>query len=192
MNYEEEKILKTLTLMYIEDDLAIRTSVLKTLEMIFYDVKTFENAEDAFIQYKLKKPDIILSDINLPNLTGIEFSKLVRNNDYKIPIILLTAYTNKEILLEATSLKLVSYIVKPVVFNELYNAFKLALKDILRNGNNILKFANDTVYDLSTKLLHKNNQEVHITSSENRFISFLSSLTLWVFFDVSLPAIYSS
>jgi len=170
MNFEEEKILKTLTLMYIEDDAAIRNSVVKTLEIIFHDVQIFENAEDALAQYQIKKPDIILSDINLSEMNGIEFSKIIREDDYNIPIILLTAYTNKEILLEATSLKLISYIVKPVVFDELYGAFKLAVKDILRTGCNVLKFSNDTVYDLSTKLLYNNNKEIHITSSENRLL----------------------
>lgn len=166
----EENILNKLTIMYIEDDTSIRETVTQTLSLIFNKTLAFEKAEDALLQYKLEKPDIILTDVNLPNMTGIEFAKLIREDDYKIPIILLTAYTNKEILLEATKLKLINYIVKPVVFEELYESFKLAMKEIVRNNTDILVFSNDTKYNVQTKLLFHNEKEVHITSSENRLL----------------------
>ena len=167
---EEQEILNSLTIMYIEDDTSIRESVSKTLSLIFKKVMTFENAEDAFIEYTSVKPDMILSDINLSNMSGIEFSKLIREKNYDIPIILLTAYTNTEILLEATKLKLVSYIVKPVIFDELYKSFILAAKDIIRKNTNILIFSNNTRYNINTKLLYLDNKEVHTTSSENRLL----------------------
>jgi len=170
MDSMEQKILKSLVILYIEDEDMIRNSVSNTLKMIFKDVISFDNAQDAYTYYKSNQIDLILSDINLPNLSGIEFSKLIRKDNYNIPIILLTAYTNTDMLLEATKLKLVSYITKPVVFDELYGSFKIAVQDILRNSNNILRFSNSTVYDLSSKLLYKENQEIHLTSSENRLL----------------------
>lgn len=177
MNNEEQEILNSLNIIYIEDDASIRKSVTQTLCLIFRKVFTFGNAEDAFIQYKLEKPDIILSDINLPHMSGIEFAKLVRKDDYNIPIILLTAYTNTEILLESTKLKLISYIVKPVVFDELYESFKVAAKDIIRNNANYLVFSNNTKYDIQSKLLYFDNNEVNMTSSENRLLEiFIKNL----------------
>ena len=170
MDSMEQKILKSLVILYIEDEDMIRNRVSNTLKMIFKDVISFDNAQDAYTYYKSNQIDLILSDINLPNLSGIEFSKLIRKDNYNIPIILLTAYTNTDMLLEATKLKLVSYITKPVVFDELYGSFKIAVQDILRNSNNILRFSNSTVYDLSSKLLYKENQEIHLTSSENRLL----------------------
>ena len=177
MNNEEKHILNTLTIMYIEDDNSIRSKVAQTLDLIFKKVISFENAEDALDHYNTKKPDIILSDINLPNMSGIEFSKLIRKDDSNIPIILLTAYTNKEILLEATKLKLISYIVKPVIFDELYDSFKLATKDIIKNNNNVLLFENNIRYDTQTKILYANDKEVHTTASENKLLEiFIKSL----------------
>lgn len=170
MNKKEEVILNTLSIMYIEDDDSIRNNIKNTLDLIFKKVITFANAEDAWLQYKQEKPDIILSDINLPCMNGIEFSKLVRNEDYDVPIILLSAYTNKEILLEATKLRLVNYIVKPVSFDELYASFESAIKDILRHNNNLLVFSNDTRYDCDMKILYLNDQEINITSSEHRLL----------------------
>lgn len=177
MNNDEKHILSSLTIMYIEDENTIRLSVTQTLELIFKNVITFSNAEDAFIHFNNEKPDLILSDINLPNMSGIEFSKLIRKEDSSIPIILLTAYTNKEILLEATKLKLISYIVKPVVFDELYDAFKLATQDIVKNNNNVLIFTNNTRYDNQTKLLYLDDKEIHTTASENKLLEiFIKNL----------------
>lgn len=177
MDSKEQKILKSLTILYIEDEESIRNSVSSTLSMIFKKVVSCSNAEDALQSYRQELPDVILSDINLPDMNGIEFSKIIRKENYNIPIILLTAYTNTEILLEATKLKLVNYITKPVVFDELYNSFKIAVEDILRNGSNILRFSNGSTYDLSSKLLYNNDKEIHLTSSENRLLEiFVNNL----------------
>lgn len=172
MNKEEQVILNTLTIMYIEDDDSIRNNMKNTLDLIFEKVLTFSNAEEAWLKFKLEKPDIILSDINLPCMSGIEFSKLIRKEDYELPIILLSAYTNKEILLEATKLRLVNYIVKPVIFDELYASFESAIKDIIRHNNNLLIFSNNTRYDCDMKILYLNDQEINITSSEHRLLEF--------------------
>jgi len=173
MNKDEKRILNSLTIIYIEDDDAIRNNIAGTLALIFKKVITFDNAEDALFQYKSEKPDIILSDINLPNMGGIEFSQEIRKKDYNIPIILLSADTNKETLLEATKLRLVNYLVKPVIFEELYESFLFALKDILRQNNNLLIFSNNARYDCQSKSLHLNDKKINITSSENRLLEIL-------------------
>jgi len=170
MDNDTQKILSNLTILYIEDEDNIRKSMEQTLNMLFFKVITFDNAEDALEYCKLNLPDIILSDINLPNMSGIEFSKIIRENNHNIPIILLTAYTNTDILLEATKLKLINYLIKPVVFEELNKSLKIAVQDILRTTSHILKLTNGTIYNLSTKLLYKNNIEVNLTSSENRLL----------------------
>lgn len=164
--------------MYIEDDANIHHNVAKTLNLIFKKVTIFENAEDALLAYKKSKPDLILSDINLPNMNGIEFSQEIRKEDTTIPIILLTAYTNKKILLEATRLKLTNYIVKPVVFEELYHSFQMALDDIKQiDVENIVFFSQGLSYNKLTKLLYDNSIEIHLTASEHRLLElFLENI----------------
>ena len=173
MDMSTKKILKTLTLLYIEDEDSIRTSMVNTLAIIFNDVKAFDNAEEAYSCYKLNKIDIILSDINLPGMNGIEFTKLIRKENFKIPIILLTAYSQTSILMEATRLKLVNYITKPIVYEELYDSLGLAVEEINRYNNRVLLFSNGIKYNYSNKLLFNNGNEVHLTSSENRLLDIL-------------------
>jgi len=170
MNNKEQKILSKLTILYIEDEDVIRENITETLSMIFKNVISFRDAEDGIKYFKSNLPDMILSDINLPNMSGIEFSKEIRKVNKNIPIILLTAYTNTEILLEATRLKLINYLIKPVIFEELFNSFKLAINDIEKEENDILEITNSITYDLSKKLLYEGTSEIHLSSSENKLL----------------------
>lgn len=168
-----QKRLKTLNILYIEDEKDIRENLTKTLELIFNGVSSYEDAESAMISYNENTPDLILSDINLPKMSGLEFSKKLRDIDRNIPIILLTAHTQTEMLLEAVKLHLVSYLTKPVVFDELYDSFKIALKDILENKESILFLENNIQYDIDKKLASLDDNEIRLTASEIRFLDIL-------------------
>ncbi len=125
--------------------------------------------------FNTNRIDIILSDINLPNSNGIEFIKELRLNDKTIPVILLSAYTDKEYLLEATKLKLVDYLTKPIDFKTLNNALQNCVEDILQNSRYILSFQNNIEYNvLQRKLFDKqNNEEILLTSKELQLLDFL-------------------
>ena len=169
-NIKVKDILKNLTILYIEDEDVIRKNLTKTLDMIFKKVISSISAEEAIEKYNKYSPDLILSDINLLKISGIEFAKHIRKENYKIPIILLTAHTETNMLLEATRLKLVSYLTKPVDFKELYSSFENAVKEILINKHQLVKFQDGITYDVSSKLLQKSNKEIHLTSSEHRLL----------------------
>jgi DNA-binding response OmpR family regulator len=173
----EEKIknnLGKLTILYVEDEEKIRKSLEKTLKMMFKNVISCEDGKIALDIFEDEKIDIILSDINLPKISGIELSKIIREKNSNVPIILLTAHTQTDILLEATKLKLVNYLVKPVNFEELYDSFKNALNDILKENKPKIQFTNNSIYDLDTKILQdENNNEINLTSNDRRFLDIL-------------------
>ena len=110
------QVLKTLTILYIEDEDAIRNEMTKVLQLLTKEVFAYSNAKDGYKGYTQKKPDMILSDISLGGESGIEFSKKVRTIDKQIPIILLSAHTDTSYLLDAARLKLVAYLTKPINF----------------------------------------------------------------------------
>lgn len=169
-NKELKKTLKTFTLLYIEDEDAIRENLLLTLNMIFKNVIAVSNAEEALNIYNNDTPNIILSDINLPNMSGIEFIKIVREENYNIPVILLSAFTDTNILLESTKLKLVDYLTKPVSFDNLYQSFLNATKEIIRDGNIIVKFEDNIIYDIKKKILFKDDKELNLTLNESKLL----------------------
>ncbi len=167
---EYKQILKTFTILYIEDEDNIRNNLCLTLKLIFKDVLDTSNAEDALQIYKSKKPNLILSDINLPGMSGIELSQIIRKDDLSRPIILLSAHTDTHLLLEATKLKLVSYLTKPVDFEELYGSFIDASNELKLNHNENVQFKNDIYYDILNSILYENNIEKDMTVSERKLL----------------------
>ncbi len=114
--------LKDLELLYVEDDL----DVLNQTKIILDDfVKNIYVAKDGKegLEIALNKPiDIIVTDINMPNMNGIEMIKaLKREHNKDIPVIITTAHTDTEYLLDAIALKVDGYIIKPINMKDLIN-----------------------------------------------------------------------
>jgi len=169
-NKKLKKALKTFTLLYIEDEDTIRENFTSTLNIIFKNVIAVSSAEEALKIYNSNKPNMILSDINLPNMSGIDFIKIIREENYNIPVIFLSAFTDTNILLEATKLKLIDYLTKPVSFNNLYQSFLNATKEIIRDGNFIVNFEDNIIYDIKKKILFKDEKEINLTLNESKLL----------------------
>ncbi len=161
-------ILKHLNILYIEDEKNIRENISKTLNLLVNKVYSVENIEDAIDILKHNRIDIIISDINLPKISGIDFVKSIREKNHMIPVILLSAYTEKEYLLEAAKLKLVDYLVKPIDFTILNEALLKATKDIINSAKYIVDFEENISYNVMHKKLYTkvNNKEIDLTAKE--------------------------
>ncbi|WP_424688379.1 MAG: response regulator transcription factor [Halarcobacter ebronensis] len=181
-NYKDNKksfkiIKEHLNILYIEDEKNIRIKLKEALELIVsnvYDCENISQAKDILNNYRI---DIIISDINLKDENALEFIKNIRKNYATIPIILLSAYTEKNYLLEATKLKLVDYLVKPIDFKILNNAIEDAVQELIDYGNYIVDFENNTSYNiLHKKLLSKDtNKELTLTAKEIELLEYLIS-----------------
>ena len=170
------KILKSLNILYIEDELNIRINIKKTLTLFCENVLDVENILSAKEILQKNRIDIIICDINLPDCDGIEFIKELRKTDKTIPVILLTAYTDKKYLLEATKLKLIDYLTKPIDFKSLNNALQRCVQEILDNSRYVISFRNNIQYNVShNRLIDNNNkeEEIHLTSKELDLLNFL-------------------
>lgn len=177
-NKKSFKIIKEhLNILYIEDEKNIRIKLKEALELLVsnvYDCENISQAKDILNNYRI---DIIISDINLKDENALEFIKNIRKNYATIPIILLSAYTEKNYLLEATKLKLVDYLIKPIDFKILNNAIEDAVQELIDYGNYIVDFENNTSYNiLHKKLLSKDtNKELTLTAKEIELLEYLIS-----------------
>lgn len=108
--------LKTLTILYVEDEQVAREQLAKALKRIFKEVITAVDGEDGYEKYNEHKQtiDLILSDINMPRLNGIEMLEKIRKTDGDIPFIFTTARSETEYLLKAIELNVNHYALKPV------------------------------------------------------------------------------
>ena len=168
-------ILNSINILYIEDEENIRKNITNTLKMVCAEVYDTESTKKAEELIKLHRIDVIISDINLPQDSGIEFIKRLRKLQINIPVILLSAYTDKEYLLEATKLKLVDYLVKPIDFNDLKNALLNACEELVAQGNYIVDFEDEVSYNVLHKKLYNriSNKEIDLTAKEISLLEYL-------------------
>ena len=112
------------TILYVEDDLEVRGHIVEFLQRYFKKVYACSSSEEGLTLYHNVQPDILLLDINLGGMSGIELATVIRQQDEKVRILISTAYTNKEFMLQAIELSLTRYLVKPVTSEELVKALE--------------------------------------------------------------------
>ena len=113
---------KKYTILYVEDDEGVRTINSRFLQRMFNELYLAVDGEEAYELYNKYSPDIILTDINMPRLNGIDLSKRIRENDSSVKIIISTAFSDKKYLLDAIELNLEKYIIKPLYSRNLLPA----------------------------------------------------------------------
>lgn len=159
-------LLKTKSILYIEDEENIRKTLTKTLELMCKEVFSFSDAHEALNLFDQIKPDIILTDVSLGEMNGIEFIQKIREFDQKIPIIILSAHTDTKFLLEASKLKLVEYLTKPTNYKELQNAFVVAIDEIHSTSNTFFHLSDTIRFDTLHKILYDNDMIKKLSTSE--------------------------
>lgn len=167
-------ILKNSTILYVEDEVEIRKSVCKTLALICKNIIDVSSVSEAKEVYNKSIVDIVMTDIELDGESGIEFAKYLRSLDKTIPIVIISAYTEKEYLLDAVKLQLVDYLVKPIDFEELLNTLKNSAKTILDNGDFSINFNNGAKYDiLKNAIIKEDGEKINLTNLEKRLLNIL-------------------
>ncbi len=127
----DEKMLKKLSpyrVLYAEDDAGVRKNVYELLCLLFKEVYLATDGEEAYELFVKHKPDLIITDIKMPQLSGIDLAKKIRESDNKAHIIIITAYTEVDFMLEAIELSLLRYIVKPITEPKLFDALEKFLQ----------------------------------------------------------------
>ncbi|OCL82083.1 response regulator transcription factor [Arcobacter porcinus] len=175
MTNENIEKLKNLTILYAEDEEGIRKNIADSLSYYVKEVIEASNGEEAFNLFEMKKPDIILSDLHMPILNGIDFVKRVRQNNRNIPIVMITAFTDKKYLLEAVELHMEKYIVKPIELYELLESLEKCLVSL--DVNNIILLESDENYsfDYDKKELRYKDDIIYLNKKEMLFFEVLIS-----------------
>lgn len=162
------------SILIAEDDESLRSFYAEYLRLFCDVVFEASNGIEAFEIYQKKLPDIIISDINMPKLDGLALIKKIRQNDAQTRIIILSAYAEQEMLLQAVKLHLIDYLIKPVRGEILKELVQSILRSIQREKNHIA-ISSDLYWDKSTKQLYKMKILVKLQESERRLLDILIS-----------------
>jgi YesN/AraC family two-component response regulator len=118
----DKEYLKSLTLLYVEDDEDTREQCSQFLSFLAGTLFTAVDGADGLMAYSEHKPDIIITDIKMPNMTGLNMSSLIRSVDESVGVIITTAHSEKELLMKSIDISVDAYVTKPVLTSLLYEA----------------------------------------------------------------------
>lgn len=165
-------------ILIIEDEVQTRENYVLYLKTLFEEVYEAGDAEKGLSLYKKIKPDIMIVDINLPKMNGLELLSIIRQEDYNTKVIVLTAHTNKEFLLKATALKLSKYLVKPVNRKDIKRGLESTIDELESYKIISLKkidLKENCYWNIEDKKLICYGEDIALTAKERMFLNLLFS-----------------
>jgi len=162
---------KGFTILYIEDDDGVRSVNIRILKRMFKETYEASDGDAGFKLYLEKKPNIIITDIKMPCIDGIELIKMIRQNDTKTKIIITTAFSDSAYLLDAVELNIERYIVKPITKRNLIPALKKAISAIEIEKK--LYLSRGFYFDYRTSLFYIEDKVIDMTKKELLFLTLL-------------------
>ncbi|MGE4419377.1 MAG: response regulator transcription factor [Sulfurimonas sp.] len=168
-----EKI-RDMSILLAEDETELRETLSEYLQIFFNRVYTASCGNEAYDIYRQKKPEIILTDINMPNLDGLDMIAKIRKNDKETKIIVMSAHSDQEKLLQAIKLHLEAYLIKPIKTDTLKNILLETVNLIRKTANRV--YVSETIYwDYDTNTLWENTKEIKLRKMENLLLRLLFS-----------------
>jgi len=166
------KNFKELTLLLVEDEDSIRESMQEVFSGMFQKVISASNGDEGLKKFKKFSPDIVITDIMMPIMDGLEMSKQIKEVSKNTPVIILSAYSEKERLLKAIDVGIDKYVIKPIDMDELFVVLEQIVKTKII-GADIIEISGGYSFNQTKKVLVKNGVEIALTKKELAFISLL-------------------
>lgn len=117
-------VLQSLNLLFIDNDTHVTKNAYSLFSPMFKSVTLAHDAGSAMHAFTASKIDIIITDIELTGEDGLTFVEKIREKDHDIPIIVLSAFSDREQLLRAVNLRIDGYLIKPLSFKKLNPALQ--------------------------------------------------------------------
>ena len=177
---------RNLTLLYVEDDDDLREQFLRVLTPRFKYVYEAKNGLEALEKFEQYTPQMMIVDINLPKMNGLEVIERIRMKNNEICIVILSAYSDQEKLLRAIPLKLSHYLTKPVPQKKLLSVLEDMASTCQKSTEKKVSIAlkNEYMWLLDEKQLFHNNEMIVLTKREQLLLdSMITQINTIVTFE---------
>ena len=164
------KVLKGLKVLLVEDEDKLASLLKNAIGDSFYSFTLAKDGQEGLEKFLSISPDIIITDIMMPNLTGLEMAKEVRKIDEDIPIIILSAFSESDKFLDAIDIGVVKYFIKPFDPDELLDYIESVGEKL---GSRLIQLRDGFSFNLTTKNLYKNARYVSLSKNESKFLQLL-------------------
>ena len=158
-------------ILLVEDDASLNTVLADYLRSKDYTVETASNGKEAWELILIKHYDLIISDIMMPRMNGFELLKLIRTQYQELPIIMLTAKTDRDDIIHAYDLGCDDYVTKPFSMDVLICKIEAVLRRF-----RLTKESEQTEWQLGELVFDSVRQQLgnqHLSSRENDLLKML-------------------
>lgn len=172
--------IKDISILVVEDESELREYIVEYLEIFFSRVYSAEDGEKALSIYDQKHPNIILTDINIPNLDGLSLVSKIREKDKETKIIIMSAHSEQEKLLEAIKLHLEMYLIKPIKTDMLKKTL-MDCVELIRKTQRQIRLSENISWNKNSDTLMFDNKEIKLVKKECEIIKLLLSRPNYIF-----------
>lgn len=163
---EAHAFTKNLNVLYAEDDLSLQAQTEKIFKLLFNSVVSVNDGQEALAMYNRQNFDLVITDILMPNMDGLELSKKIKEIDPNQTIIVISAHNDSQQLLDFINLNINQYLRKPIVMDNTLYTLYITAKHII-NDRMIEKYRVD---------IEEKNQKLKVKSDEfNNLINILDT-----------------
>ncbi len=167
-----------LTILVVEDDLSVKNLITTTLKTHDYRYLTAQNGETAIMEASSHNPDIVLLDLGLPDMDGVEVIKKIRTWS-NVPIIVISARSEDADKIDALDSGADDYLTKPFSVEELLARLRVTQRRLTmtqsENQVNQSVFENGSLrIDYAAGCAYLNDRELHLTPIEYKLLCLLS------------------
>ncbi len=166
----KNKFLKHLKVLLVEDEEKLAILLKNAIGDNFYSFTVAHDGKDGMEKFLTITPDIIITDIMMPKKTGLEMAKEIKKIDPSIPIIILSAFSETDKLLNAIDIGVVKYFIKPFDIDELLEYIESLCKTL---ESKIIQLHDGFSFNTTSNNLYKDARYISLSKNENKFIQLL-------------------
>jgi len=165
------------TLLLVEDDTSIRRGLKATLSALGFEIGEASTGEEALTRLRMVDYDLVLMDLNMPGMGGVETCRRVRREFPQLPILAVTVRDSEEDKVEVLDAGADDYITKPFQIRELTARIRAVLRRSRTPPPAVEQRIQLGVFDLQPerRLLKKSGKEIHLTPTEFDLVAYLMS-----------------
>jgi diguanylate cyclase (GGDEF)-like protein len=168
--------------LYVEDDEDIAQEVIEFLSYRVLKVYYAKDGEDAYNIYKTKKIDLLITDIQMPKMNGLELIEKIREQKSLMPVIVTTAYSDNNFLLESINLGVDGYLLKPLDLKTMYETIEKVVRPMLMRRR--IEELNARLIEINAELeervamaVEENTRHLQEENSKMKQMAFYDTLT---------------
>ncbi len=165
--------LRSKTILLVEDEKVIRENISSMLKIFFKEVYVAIDGYDGLEKYEEFLPDIVMTDLKMPNMGGFELIKELIKRKCKAYTIIVSAHTDTDLLISAIHNGVDRYIIKPLLENDLFEVFEAFLKKTDELLPQVLQLEKSIKIDFDKSSVIINNEELHLNKKELLLLKLL-------------------